>query len=145
MQAMLDSSLTTIRRLKEAPGMSGAVGAKGPTSLFGLMGKPMAGSDASNYVSHIEALKSQLTLPRMEMMRGLGAMSDREFKTLSDSATALNRDMSEAEFMRELGHIETALGAVRARMGGGGTGGGGGGQQFDFDPKTGALVPRGGR
>jgi hypothetical protein len=146
MRSTLDASLDTIQRLKDMPGMTGAVGAKGPMSLFGLLEKPMAGSSASNYASYVDALKSQLTLPRMEMMRGLGAMSDREFKTLSDSATALNRDMSENEFLRELTNIETTLSGVRERMGGAaepGGGGAGAGQQFDFDPKTGALVPRG--
>lgn len=146
MRSMVDTSLDTIQRLKTMPGLAGAVGAKGPMSLFGLIEKPMAGSSASNYVSHVDALKSQLTLPRMEMMRGLGAMSDREFKTLSDSATALNRDMSEAEFVRELGNIEKTLTQVQQRLGSGAApGGGGGGQQFDFDPTSGQLVPRGGR
>lgn len=146
MRSMVDASLDTIGKLESMSGLSGAVGAKGPTSLFGLLEKPMAGSGAADYVSYVDALKSQLTLPRMEMMRGLGAMSDREFKTLSDSATALNRDMSEAEFVRELGNIKATLAGVRERMGGmGGPGGDPGkGQQFDFDPKTGALVPRGG-
>lgn len=124
MRSMLDASLSTITRLKEPSGMAGAVGAKGPMSLFGLMEKPMAGSSAADYATHVDALKSQLTLPRMEMMRGLGAMSDREFKTLSDSATALNRDMSEAEFARELGNIERTLTQVRERMAGGAAGGG---------------------
>lgn len=146
MRSMLDTSLTTIEKLKKMPGMAGAVGAKGPMSLFGLLEKPAAGSEAADYASHVDTLKSQLTLPRMEMMRGLGAMSDREFKTLSDSATALNRDMSETEFARELANIETALAGVRERLGVAGAPGAGGdpgmGQQFDFDPTTGALVPR---
>jgi hypothetical protein len=147
MRSMVDASLDTIGRLEGMSGMSGAVGAKGPTSLFGLLEQPMAGSSAADYASHVDALKSQLTLPRMEMMRGLGAMSDREFKTLSDSATALNRGMSEAEFVRELGNIKATLAGVRERMAGttGAGGDPGAGQQFDFDPKTGTLVPRGGR
>jgi hypothetical protein len=147
MRSMVDASLDTIGRLEGMSGMSGAVGAKGPTSLFGLLEKPIAGSGAADYASYVDALKSQLTLPRMEMMRGLGAMSDREFKTLSDSATALNRNMSETEFVRELGNIKATLAGVRERMGGAAGAGGdpGAGQQFDFDPTSGKLVPRGGR
>jgi hypothetical protein len=125
MRSMLDTTLDTIGRLETMPGLKGAVGAKGPMSLFGLLEKPMAGSSAGDYAAHVDTLKSQLTLPRMEMMRGLGAMSDREFKTLSDSATALSRGLSEAEFVRELGNIKAALTGVRERMGGAAGAGGG--------------------
>lgn len=99
-------------------GGTGAVGAKGPASLFGYLDKPMAGTAAADYVSYIDTLKSQLTLPKMEFFKGLGAMSDREFKTLGDSITALNRNMSESTFKKELASVKTTLGAVRARLGG---------------------------
>jgi hypothetical protein len=114
--SMLDATDATISQLETGSGMSGAVGAKGPASLFGYRDEPMAGTAAADYTSYFNTLKSQLTLPRMEMMRGLGAMSEREFKTLGDSATALNRSMSEKAFKSELTKVKETLGAVRLRL-----------------------------
>lgn len=116
MLSMLDATDQTIAQLETMPGMTGAVGAKGPASAFGWLERPMAGTAAGDYRSYIDTLKSQLTLPRMELMRGLGAMSEKEFKTLGDSATALSHDMSEKAFTTELGRIKSTLSGVRERL-----------------------------
>jgi hypothetical protein len=50
-------------------------------------------------------------------MRGLGAMSEKEFKTLTDAATSLDRKrMSEEAYTREIGKIESTLTAVEDRL-----------------------------
>ncbi len=54
----------------------------------------------------------------MQFMRGLGAMSDREGKTLTESATALDRSMTEDSFNAELAKIEKTLLDAKARTGG---------------------------
>lgn len=109
-------ALQLVQDLKTKAGMSGAVGAKGPTSLFGILDKPMGGTDAAGYRALYDSLKSKLTIPAMQQMRGLGAMSDREFRTMSDSVTALSTEMPEAMFRAELDKIEQALTAVVSRM-----------------------------
>lgn len=149
MRSMLDATDKTVQQLRTMKGRSGAVGAPSlmdPGSLTRVIGRdPMAGSDAANYTAAIDQLKSQLTLPRMEMMRGLGAMSEKEFETLTRSATSLGTGLSEGQFATELENIAATLAAARERLGAAGAAGGGAGLQFDFDPKTGQLVPRGGR
>jgi hypothetical protein len=147
MRSMLDATDKTVQQLRTMKGRAGAVGAPSlmdPGSLTRVIGRdPMAGSDAANYTAAVDQLKSQLTLPRMEMMRGLGAMSEKEFETLTRSATSLGTGLSEDQFGRELENIASTLSAARERLGAAGAGGGGTGQQqFTFDPKTGQLVPR---
>lgn len=116
---MAEDALNTIKYLKDnlniTGGGSGAVGAKGPTSLFGILKEPVAGSQAANYLDYINTLKSQITLPNLDILRGLGRVTDREFKALHDSMTALNPNMSEAQFGKELDKIEGALTSIRSR------------------------------
>lgn len=117
----IDEALATIGQLKEGASdgvpffrsQSGAVGFKGP--LGSIVG-PLAGSDTANYIAKFDALKSQLILPKLQLLRGLGAMSDREFSTLSSAATSLSRDMSEKEFNAELARIENGLRTAKARI-----------------------------
>lgn len=89
-------------------GFSGAVGA-GFQKAIPFVDGPLPGTRARDYTSLIETLRSQLTLPQLEYMRGLGAMSEREFKTVGDSVTALSPDLSEAQFKIELEKIAKAL------------------------------------
>lgn len=115
MNAMIDQAQETITNLKTLPGMSSAVGAQGPASFFGLLGAPLPGTAAADYVRYVDTLKSQLTLPRLDVLKGLGRVTDREFKALSDAVTALDRRMSEGQFKKELATIEMNLAGVRSR------------------------------
>lgn len=117
---MIDQTRETVQQLRERMtvmgGGKGAVGAKGPTSLFGLLSNPLPGTPAADFVSYYNTLESRLTLPRMELMRGLGAMSEKEFGTLKASASSLNRNMSDAAFLKELDHIDDALNTMEKRV-----------------------------
>lgn len=113
---MAQDALTLVESLKTMPGLSGAVGARGPMSLFGFLDRPISGSEAAGYRANYDSLKSKITIPALQQMRGLGAMSDREFRTLSDSVTALSTEMPEAMFKVELDKLEQGLRAVVSRM-----------------------------
>ena len=102
---------------KTGRGFAGAVGAPSIETLFGYLDQPMAGTSAAGYVEQIKALKSRLTQPRLEMMRGLGAMSNIEFENMMSSVTALNPRMSESDFKTELGKIRQHLGVIKQRIG----------------------------
>lgn len=143
--SIVDGALETIRTLKEHGGFEGAVGFKGPVGTFT---GPLAGTPEQSYASYVDTLKAKLTLPQLEFLRGLGHMSDREFKAISDSVTALNRDMPEGDFLKELGNIEANLGGMRGRAATGGVPQGGpsapqGSGQFSFtatNPSTGQKI-----
>lgn len=113
-------ALSAVAALASHPGLKGAVGAKGPSSLFGIMDNPIAGTNASGFITQLNRVKSLLTLPALSQLRGLGAMSDREFGTLSSSVAALDRSMSENDFKAELARIQTVLQNSVAKLSGGG-------------------------
>lgn len=115
--------LAVLDILDKHPGMSGAIGAKGPMSAFGYMDKPIGGSDAAGYVSQVDRLKSLITIPQLKNMKGLGAMSDKEFSTMQASAAALSRDMPESDFRKELARIREVMASVLAKSGGAPAGG----------------------
>ena len=100
---------TAVVELLGTGGKTGAVGAKGPSSLFGALDKPIAGTDAAGYTAKVDQVKSLLVMPELAQLRGLGAMSDREFATISSAATSLSRDTTEKEFDLELERVQTAL------------------------------------
>lgn len=57
----------------------------------------------------IAQLKSLLTFENLSQLKGLGAMSDREFATIQAAAAALNESMSESEFKKVLRDLSTTL------------------------------------
>ena len=109
-------TLDSIQRIKEMPGKSGAVGAKGPMSGFGLKERPFAGSEAGAYRLALDQLKSNLTIPELEMMRGLGHMSDVEFNTIAKAATTLDADQQEKAYDDELTRVEQAMTQIWNRL-----------------------------
>ncbi len=106
---MVNDALETIRAIRDSKGLAGAVGAKGPTSLFGYLDKPMPGTEAAGAVVQIDRLKSLLALENLKYLKGLGAMSDREFAVIQSVSSALSRDMTEKSFKEELTRLETVL------------------------------------
>lgn len=125
-RAMITTALNTIRRLRGddekgnpgtgAAGFAGAVGMKGPASLLGLLERPMGGTDAANFASEFDTLKSQLTLPELQKMKGQGALSDRDVAMLASGATSLSRSQDEKAFLAELNrlydHLSATLGTL---------------------------------
>jgi hypothetical protein len=107
-QSQAQSALDAVNDL-EKMNISGAVGAKGLSSLFGYLDKPIAGTKAASARAQIDRVKALVTLPELQNLRGLGAMSDREFATLTSAASALSTDMKEKDFKAELSRIKSVL------------------------------------
>ena len=123
------------------PGAASAFGFPGWERGFGLTdvlgAGPVSGSQAAAAQRYVDRLKAQLTLPRLEFLRGLGAMSDREFKTIADSVTALDRALPDEAALQEILSLYQTLDAIEARIPGLNTSTGGGrtgGQSLTFDP-----------
>jgi hypothetical protein len=68
------------------------------------------GSDAKGFASQLETLKSQVFLPEVKKMQGMGALSNAEGQKISAAFASLDTDMPEEEFKRSL---ETAIGDLR--------------------------------
>lgn len=98
-----------ILELEDHEGFSGAIGAKGPSSLFGLKGTPISGTDAAGFLADLDRLKANLKLVNIKYLKGTGALSDAEGKTLEDAGTSLNQTLPEAQFKTELARVKKAL------------------------------------
>lgn len=96
------TAVQAVNRLADMKGLSGAVG---PISskIMTVRGQ------TADFERQIEQVKSLLVLPELQQLRGLGAMSDREFATLSSAATTLNTNMSEDGFKKEVGRVRDSL------------------------------------
>lgn len=108
-------AMQTIDDLKSMPGKDAAIGAKGWASGFGIFGEALAGTAERDYAMRVESLIAQVVLPNLDVLRGLGQMSDTEFNTLKAASTSLNRNMSQAAFDKELDRIYAAMKLIRDR------------------------------
>lgn len=121
--AMVDEALETIKTLRGLPGKSSAVGAPDLSTVGGAVnavvepftGRPVAGTDAADFTKYLDALRAKITLPRLQTMRGLGALSDAEGRRIEAAASALDRAMKEGTFDKELDNIEQSLLASKRR------------------------------
>lgn len=101
-------ALDLVNSLETSSGKSSAVGAKGP--LGGLLGGwVVPGTAAADFVSQFDSLKSLLTLENMGIMKGV--LSDSDMKVIQQASSALNRNMSETEFNKELAKVKNVLSA----------------------------------
>lgn len=117
-QSMSADALQLVREIKSSPGLAGAFGAPAltqPGSWQRLLGLQAAsGSASADTMSRIDRLKALLTIPRLQELRGLGAMSDREFSMLSAAATTLQSGMSDKSAVEELDRLERVLSEMTA-------------------------------
>ena len=100
-----DAVIDLVNRIEGSGGLSGAVGAKGASSLFGVFDKPFAGTEAADVVSNIETLEAKNFLASIKDFKaagGAGALSDSEGKKLGAALTSLSRDQTEANFKKNL-------------------------------------------
>lgn len=100
-------TLKLIRDIETHPGFSDYVGAKGASSLFGLKGEPIPGSDAASVAGMIETLSSQNFMNSIQQMKGMGALSDAEGRKVASAVSSLDPNMSEAQFKRSLDTIKS--------------------------------------
>lgn len=100
-QGAYDSALA----LKTNSGFSGAVG----TNLLLGFGKNIAGSASAGFLAELDKLKANLKLVNIKYLKGTGALSDAEGKTLEDASTSLNPELPEEQFTTELNRVISVL------------------------------------
>lgn len=64
----------------------------------------------------IKELKAKLSLDARKLLKGSGQVSDKETQMLSDSVTALNTNMSNEDFIKELNKIKNSLSGVENKV-----------------------------
>jgi len=114
-QETATKALSLVDTLEKSPGLKTAVGVKGMTGGF-LGGWTVPGTDAADFVTRFDSLKSLLTLENMGLMKGV--LSDSDMKVIQQASAALNRSMTEKEFKSELSKIK---GVLQSKLGGSGS------------------------
>lgn len=98
------------------PGFSGAVGAKGMSSLFGLRDNPIGGTDAADFSALYEQVKGGAFLEAVAKMKGSGALSDTEGKAAAGAITRMKTSQSEAEFTAAAKEFRKAIQGRKGRV-----------------------------
>ena len=111
-QETATKALSLVDTLEKSPGLKTAVGVKGLTGGF-LGGWTVPGTDAADFVTRFDSLKSLLTLENMGLMKGV--LSDSDMKVIQQASASLNRSMTESEFKKELAKIK---GVLQSKLGG---------------------------
>ena len=106
----------TLDRLKEHPGLKEAVGVGWEKTAIPFVGPVIPGTDRANFVAELESFKSQVFLPMVQNLRGMGALSDAEGKKLTAAVGALETNMSEDAFKSSIENIKKDLTNAQARV-----------------------------
>lgn len=100
-------ALTTIDP-STASGFNHAIG----SNIFFGYGKNIPGTNSATYLANLDKFKSILTLPNLNLLKGMGRVTATEFATLQNSLTSLNPNMSESAFKTEYDRIKKIVDAL---------------------------------
>jgi hypothetical protein len=106
--------LSAIEELENHPGLPGAVGLKGASSLYGLRKEPVAGTKEGDFAAQYDNLKSLMTMGNIGLMKGV--LSDSDMKILASAASPLTRNMSNSAFRKELVKIKAKALEAKAKI-----------------------------
>jgi len=119
-----DRAIASGENLLKHPGFAAAVGSGIDPAAIGsynpFTGKSFAGSEAVNFETDLDTMKSQVFLPMVQSMKGMGALSNAEGEKLTAAIGNLNARQSEASFQKNMSQILSDLKKYSARSRSGG-------------------------
>lgn len=119
-----DRAISSGEGLLKHPGFSAAVGSGIDPAAIGsynpFTGKSFAGTEAANFETDLETMKSQVFLPMVQSMKGLGALSNAEGEKLTAAIGNLNARQSEVSFQKNMSQILSDLKKYSSRSRSGG-------------------------
>lgn len=122
------SGIATNRQTTLASNLAVVNDLLGNASLGAISGVPalsafIPGTSAQLAKNQYNQLKGILSLENREKLKGSGAISDFEFRVLSEAATALGRNLSDADFKKQLEKIRDVFEGKYAQTNAGATNG----------------------
>lgn len=110
-QAQIDSAqmaLDNISSLRKNPLLQKTAGnwAAGIGTVMGQMLGNIPGTENKDFRGQLESLKSQVFLPAVQQVKGMGSLSNAEGEKLTASVAALDANMSPDAFKNALGIVE---------------------------------------
>lgn len=109
--AAIDTAINSINDLLTHPGRLSATGFSSLTNKIAI-----PGGAASTFLTKLDAFKSQMFVPMVQQLKGMGQLSDAEGKRLVAAVGALEPNMSEREFKSSLETILAELKSTRERV-----------------------------
>lgn len=106
----LSQSITTVKALKDHPGLSSGTGAGGDFRAW------FNSTDAKDFRAMAETVKSQQFLTQAKEMKGMGALSDAEGARIEKAVSSLDFAQSTKQFKNALGVIQTTLEKGQAKL-----------------------------
>jgi hypothetical protein len=116
--AGMDQTLDIIDKALKHPGLKGAVGAKGASSLFGLRDEPIAGTDAAGFKAIHDQLAGKAFLEAFANLRGGGQISTVEGQKAEQAMARLSLSQNEADYKEALNDLRDIVISAKARTGG---------------------------
>ena len=110
-QSQIDSAqhaLITIAALRKDPLLKDSAGnyVAGVGTVLGKMLGNIPGTDNKDFRGKLESLKSQIFLPAVQQVKGMGALSNAEGEKLTAAVESLDADMSPGALKNALGMVE---------------------------------------
>lgn len=110
-QSQIDSAqhaLDTIKTLRADPAAKDSAGnwLAGPGTVMGKLLSHVPGTENLDYKAQLESLKSQVFLPAVQQVKGMGSLSNAEGEKLGAAVAGLNSDMSPKARDNAIGIIE---------------------------------------
>lgn len=104
------TALDALDRMESHPGFSGAVGMKGPSQLFGLRDKPVAGTDAADFVALAEQVSGTAFLEAFQELKGGGHITEIEGQKAEQAIARIrNLDQSEGAYKEAIGDLRSII------------------------------------
>ena len=101
--------------LKNHPGMSSSIGAKGKEYLFGMKSEPIAGTKAADFYSQLEQVQGGTFMQAFNNLKGGGQITEQEGAKATAAIARLNPRQSEEGFNKALMDFDGVLAQAQAR------------------------------
>lgn len=103
LREQVGETVDLLKKLKDHPGKSGAIGLKGASQLFGLRDRPASGTKEADFVALLEQVQGGVFLDAYQQLKGGGQITEGEGRKAEQARTRLvNRDQSEVSFDESL-------------------------------------------
>ena len=110
----IDTAIDSLNGLLKHPGRAAATGT---SAILNKVAIP--GTDRAGFLAKLDTFQSQMFVPMVSQLKGMGQLSDAEGKKLTQAVGALNPNMPEKELKASMNKIMAELRQKRARISGG--------------------------
>lgn len=96
-------------RVKEHSGLSGSVGSKDLSYLYGMKEKPFGGTDNANFEAILNKVKGKAFLQAFQSLKGGGSITEKEGTKAEDAIAALDTAQSDDQFKQSLSDLRQIM------------------------------------